>query len=109
MKKLSRTFLAVMIFLPTLVLFARDDTRLGRNYGSYDTRKNEYYNYGDHYGGYGGYGQYGGYGGYGGYAGYGGYGYGVINPYPDAQSQPGMSDDSNALYQSYLRHDEDGY
>lgn len=45
------------------------------------------------------------YGGYGNYGGYGGYGYGgpVVYPYPDPESQPGMSDDSSALYDSYLR------
>lgn len=45
--------------------------------------------------------QYGGYGNYGGYQ--GGGGGGVVYPYPDPESQPGMSDDSNALYESYLR------
>lgn len=62
------------------------------NYGNYDHRADQNYNYGG--------------GGY--YGGTGGYG-GVVYPYPDPESQPGMSDDSNALYQSYLRHNGQGY
>lgn len=45
------------------------------------------------------------------YPGYGG-GYVapmVVDPYPPADSQPGMSDDSNELYQSYLRSHGQGY
>lgn len=56
------------------------------------------------------YDNYGGYGGYGGEVWGGGYGggYGVY-PYPPPGSQPGMSDDSNALYNSYLRKHGQGY
>lgn len=50
------------------------------------------------------YGNYGNYGGGGGVVG----GYGV-NPYPDPNSQPGMSDDSNALYQHELKIRGQGY
>lgn len=41
-----------------------------------------------------------GYGGYGGYGSYGGY----VDPYN--AGQPGMSDDSNALYDSYLQSNQ---
>lgn len=48
---------------------------------------------------------YGNYGDEGGYEGNGYWGGGYwISPYPGPESEPGMGDDSNALYQSYL-HD----
>lgn len=36
------------------------------------------------------------------------YPYQYISPTPPPGSQPGMSDDSNALYDSYLRHNSQG-
>lgn len=63
------------------------------------------YGQGD-YGHYGG-GQHQNYPYYGG--GYGTGGYAPTYPYPDPQSQPGMNDDSDALYNSYLRHNNNGY
>lgn len=56
--------------------------------------------------GYHHYGNYEGYGVEGGGAWGGGYG---VNPYPPPGSQPGMNDDSNALYNSYLRKNGQGY
>lgn len=40
---------------------------------------------------------------------YYGYGNNWVYPYPDPESEPGMGDDSNALYQSYLRNNDNGY
>jgi hypothetical protein len=75
-----------------------------QTYGN-EGRYGEYGNGGGAYGGYGG--------GYGGGA-YGGMYEGEIGgpwiyPYPDPESEPGMGDDSNALYNSYLRHNGNGY
>jgi len=68
--------------------------------------RDSYGGYGDHYNrdGYGGYGGYG--GGYGGGVYNSGYGGVVVPAYPPADSQPGMGDDSNALYRSYLRSNQ---
>lgn len=67
------------------------------NYSNYHDDYNRNYrndNYGDYGGGY--------------WGGYGGGGYSVY-PYPPQGSQPGMGDDSNALYNSYLRSHGQGY
>lgn len=70
------------------------------NSGGYHQNYGNYHNYRENqnYGGYGG--------GYGG--GYVNEGYNVY-PYPPQGSQPGMSDDSNALYNSYLQKHGQGY
>jgi hypothetical protein len=84
--------------LPLLTLSARDyGGGGGGGHGTYGEHGGVYgqeYNHGydDNYGAY-----------------YGGNPDFVVNPYPAAGSQPGMSDDSDALYQSYLQHNGNGY
>ncbi len=110
--------LTAVTFLPIFTLTARESG--GGNYRGDRGQENYNHSYNSNTGNYGDYGNhreqnynYGGYEGYnGGYGGYGGYnsGYGeLVNPYPAPGSQPGMTDDSNALYQSYLRNNNNGY
>lgn len=81
--------LAVVSLLPTLTLMARGGEGFGGDGG-------------ESYGGDRGYGNDNGRG-YGSY-GYGGYGaWGYINPEPDPGSQPGITDDTDALYDLYLK------
>ncbi|MBA3602194.1 MAG: hypothetical protein H0W50_00780 [Parachlamydiaceae bacterium] len=109
--KLSLTAaLTAVTFFPIITLSARES---GGGYHGGSSHTNYNHNYNSNTGNHGNYGNHreqnynhGGYGGYNG--GYGGYG-GVVNPYPEPGSQPGMTDDSNDLYQSYLRHNNTGY
>lgn len=88
MKRLiSMAILVAIILLPNVSLFARSAGHGAYGHGAYRHDRGAWE---DAYGVYG--------------EGYGGY----VNP--DPQSQPGMGDDSNALYQSYLKtHHQGGY
>lgn len=115
------------LFIYSFLFFNLSILTLSAREGSVDYRSSpDHFNYGnpgeysegfhgqnynqDYRRNYEGYGNYGGYetgGGYwGGSAGFIG---APVYPYPPPGSQPGMSDDSNALYQSYLRKNGDSY
>jgi len=92
-----------MLFLFASLFLSAD--RVGGRGDSLDRGDNPMFNYDNrvNYGGYGG--DYGG-GAYVGSPFYGEY----INPYPPPGSMPGMSDDSNSLYNSYLQSNQNqGY
>lgn len=108
--------------LPFLTLFARSaheesHEEGNHNKAAYSHHNQQYNNYNNHkysnqnfktpggnpsnlYGPHGN--NYGNYGGGGGYT-------GTPYPYPTSGSQPGMSDDSNALYKSQLQNRGEGY